>query len=82
MEENPELAMEISAHTDDIGSFEYNMQLSQARAQSIVDYLVSKGIEERRLVAKGYGEAKPISSNNTEEGRMKNRRVEFTILNK
>jgi len=82
MEENPELAMEISAHTDDIGSFEYNMQLSQARAQSIVDYLVSQGIEKQRLVAKGYGESRPIASNLTEDGRMKNRRVEFTILNK
>ena len=82
MEKNPELAMEISAHTDDIGSFDYNMQLSQARAQSIVDYLVSKGIKKWRLVVKGYGEARPISSKNTEEVRMKNRRVEFTILNK
>ncbi len=82
MKENPDLAMEISAHTDNIGSFEYNLQLSQARAQSIVDCLVSKGIEKQRLVAKGYGESRPISSNNTEDGRMKNRRVEFIILNK
>ena len=82
MEENPDLAMEISAHTDDLGSFDYNIQLSQARAQSIVDYLVSKGIDKQRLVAKGYGESRPISSNNTDEGRMRNRRVEFIILNK
>jgi OmpA-OmpF porin, OOP family len=82
MKENPDLAMEISAHTDNIGSFEYNMQLSQSRAQSIVDYLVLKGIDKQRLVAKGYGESRPISSNNTEDGRLKNRRVEFVILNK
>jgi len=82
LKENPDLAMEISAHTDNIGSFEYNMQLSQARAQSIVNYLVSKGIEKQRLVGKGYGESRPITSNNTEDGRMKNRRVEFIILNK
>lgn len=79
--ENPDLAMEIAAHTDDIGSFEYNMQLSQSRAQSIVDYLVYKGISKQRLVGKGYGESRPISPNSTEEGRMKNRRVEFIILN-
>jgi OOP family OmpA-OmpF porin len=82
LDENPDLAMEISAHTDNIGSFEYNMQLSQTRAQSIVDYLVSKGIEKQRLVSKGYGESRPITLNNTEDGRMKNRRVEFIILNK
>jgi outer membrane protein OmpA-like peptidoglycan-associated protein len=82
LEKNPDLALEISAHTDNIGSFEYNMQLSQNRAQSIVDYLVSRGISKQRLVAKGYGKSRPISSNNTEDGRMKNRRVEFIILNK
>ncbi|HUX57393.1 MAG TPA: PKD domain-containing protein [Bacteroidales bacterium] len=81
LEDNPDLAMEIAAHTDNIGSFEYNMELSQSRAQSIVDYLVSKGIEKNRLVGKGYGESRPISANSTEDGRMKNRRVEFLILN-
>ena len=63
-----------------MGSFEYNMTLSQRRAQSMVDYLVSQGIENRRLVGKGYGESRPIASNNNEEGRMVNRRVEFIIL--
>ena len=81
MEENPDLVMEIAAHTDNIGSFEFNMQLSEKRVQSIVDYLVSKGIDKIRVVGKGYGESRPISTNSTEEGRMQNRRVEFIILN-
>ncbi len=81
MEENPELAMEIAVHTDNTGSAAYNMQLSQTRAQKIVDYLVSKKIEKERLVARGYGESRPISPSNTEEGRVKNRRLEFIFLN-
>jgi outer membrane protein OmpA-like peptidoglycan-associated protein len=81
MEENPELMMEIAAHTDNIGSFEFNMDLSQKRAESIVNYLVSEGVDRIRLVGKGYGESRPIATNGTEEGRMQNRRVEFIILN-
>jgi outer membrane protein OmpA-like peptidoglycan-associated protein len=74
------IRLEIAAHTDNMGSFEYNMTLSQRRAQSMVDYLVSKGINPLRLVGKGYGESRPIAPNTTEEGRMINRRVEFIIL--
>ena len=81
MKENPELVMEIAAHTDNVGSFEFNMDLSQKRAESIVKYLTLKGIESTRLIGKGYGESRPIASNSTEEGRLKNRRVEFIILN-
>ena len=58
------------------------MELSQKRAESIVNYLVSKGIDQVRLVGIGYGESRPISSNANEEGRKENRRVEFIILNK
>ena len=76
----PSIRLEIAAHTDNMGSFEYNIELSQKRAQSMVDYLVSKGIGGDRLEGKGYGESRPIASNNTEEGRMINRRVEFIIL--
>jgi len=76
----PGIKLEIAAHTDNMGSFEYNMELSQKRAQSIVDYLVKKGIDTGRLVGKGYGESRPIANNNTEEGRSINRRVEFIIL--
>ncbi len=82
MKDNPDLNLEIAAHTDNVGSFEYNMELSQKRAQSIVNYLTSKGIDKVRLAGNGYGESRPIASNSTEEGQMKNRRVEFIILNK
>ena len=76
----PGIKLEIAAHTDNMGSFEYNMNLSQKRAQSMVDYLIQKGIDPERLVGKGYGESRPIANNNTEEGRSINRRVEFIIL--
>ncbi len=81
MNENPSLKLEIAAHTDNIGSFEYNMNLSQRRAQSIVNYLVVKEINPERLKGKGYGESRPVASNNTEEGRKMNRRIEFIIIN-
>ena len=58
----------------------YNQQLSQRRAQSVVDYLIKKGVSRDRLVAKGYGEEKPIATNDTEEGRQLNRRTEFKVL--
>ena len=80
MNRYPAIRLEIAAHTDNMGSFEYNMNLSQRRAQSMVDYLVSHGIENFRLTGKGYGESRPIATNNTEDGRMINRRVEFIIL--
>ncbi len=78
----PEVSkVEISGHTDWVGSDTYNKNLSQRRAQSVVSYLTNKkGIALDRIVAKGYGEEKPIADNNTEEGRQQNRRVEFTIL--
>lgn len=81
MNENPSLKLEIAAHTDNIGSFEYNMNISERRAQSIVNLLASKGISVYRLNGKGYGESRPIAGNNTEEGRKMNRRVEFIIIN-
>ena len=80
MDRYPSVRLEIAAHTDNMGSFEYNMNLSQRRAQSMVDYLVTQGIGAFRLEGKGYGESRPIAPNNTEEGRMTNRRVEFIIL--
>ena len=80
MNRYPKLRLEIAAHTDNMGSFEYNMTLSQKRAQSMVDYLVENGIAAERLIGKGYGESRPIASNTTEEGKMLNRRVEFIIL--
>ena len=80
MYENPEIKIEISAHTDSIGSDEYNMELSQKRAQSVVDYLINKGVDPPRLIAKGYGRSLPVASNSTEEGRALNRRVEMKII--
>jgi len=80
MKDNPDIKIEIAAHTDDIGSDAFNNKLSLQRAQSIVVYLSSKGISEKRLIAKGYGKTKPITSNTTEEGRALNRRVELKVI--
>lgn len=80
LNQNPKVSVEIAGHTDAKGSDTYNENLSQGRSQSVVDYLVSQGIDRARLQAHGYGESKPIDSNETEEGRANNRRVEFTVL--
>jgi hypothetical protein len=80
MTENSKMVIELSGHTDNVGSSDANLKLSNDRAQSVVDYVVSKGIEVGRLTAKGYGETKPLTANDTEEGKQLNRRVEFTIL--
>ncbi|NLR92256.1 OmpA family protein [Flammeovirga agarivorans] len=80
MKRNPDVAVEIAGHTDNIGTIEYNKDLSQKRAQAVVNYLISNDINASRLKAIGYGESQPISSNKTEEGRQENRRIEFIIL--
>jgi OmpA-OmpF porin, OOP family len=80
LKKNTTVSIEISGHTDSKGSDTYNANLSQGRSQSVVDYLISQGIDSSRLEAHGYGESKPIDSNETEAGRANNRRVEFTIL--
>ena len=80
LKRNPNVEIEIAGHTDSKGSDEYNQRLSQGRTQAVVDYLISQGVNARRLVAMGYGESKPVDTNETEEGRAKNRRVEFTVL--
>ena len=72
--------VQISGHTDSVGTAEYNLALSQARAQAVVDYLIAQGVSPARLVARGYGKVVPVQSNDTEYGRSRNRRVEFTIL--
>lgn len=71
------IVVEISGHTDNVGSANSNEKLSQLRAESVKNWLVSKGVDSRRLEAKGYGEATPIADNSTKEGRAKNRRIEF-----
>jgi len=86
LNDNPTMSIELSAHTDSKGTDEYNNKLSDTRAQSVVDYLVSKGIDRSRLVAKGYGESQPVEPNTKDdgsdnpEGREKNRRTEFKVL--
>ncbi|MEO7462489.1 MAG: OmpA family protein [Ferruginibacter sp.] len=86
LNDNPTMQIELSAHTDSKGTDEYNINLSQARAQSVVDYLISKGIDRDRLIARGYGEAMPVAPNtnadgsDNPEGRQLNRRTEFKVL--
>ena len=86
MKTYPSIIVEISSHTDSVSSEEFNIRLSQDRAQSVVNYLISKGIERERLVAKGYGESTPIAPNtnpdgtDNPEGRAMNRRTEFKII--
>ncbi|MBL7856640.1 MAG: OmpA family protein [Cyclobacteriaceae bacterium] len=82
LKQNSTVEVEISGHTDSKGSDDYNLNLSQGRSESVVNYLISQGIAASRLTPHGYGEGKPIDSNDTEEGRANNRRVEFTILKK
>jgi len=76
----PSLKIEISGHTDNVGSVSFNELLSQRRADAVVNYLVGKGVDKKRLSAKGYGQSKPVDSNNTAEGRALNRRTEFEII--
>jgi outer membrane protein OmpA-like peptidoglycan-associated protein len=78
--ENPGIKIEISAYTDSKGSDEYNLNLSQKRAESVVNNLISKGIDGSRMVARGYGKSHPVAANDTEEGRALNRRVEMRII--
>ncbi len=84
--DNPEIRIELSSHTDSVDSDEYNLRLSQKRAESAVNYIVSAGIDRERIVAKGYGESRPIARNtnpdgtDNPEGRQKNRRTEFKVI--
>lgn len=82
LKKNPPIKAVIQGHTDNVGNPKYNFDLSQKRAQSVVEYLVKNGIPLDRLMAKGFGESKPISTNDTEEGRQLNRRTEFVIIEK
>ena len=86
LNEAPHIVIELSSHTDSKGEDDYNIELSQKRAESVVAYLIKKGIDKKRLVAKGYGETIPIAPNTNDdgtdnpEGRQKNRRTEFRII--
>ena len=79
LNENPDLSIEISGHTDNTGSPSYNQQLSERRALAVYNYLLSKGIDKKRMLVKGYGQSRPIASNTTEEGKQQNRRIEFLV---
>jgi OmpA-OmpF porin, OOP family len=77
LKQNPDLKISIEGHTDNVGTAETNQILSESRAKSVMNELVSKGIPAERLKYKGWGQVKPIADNNTEEGKAKNRRVEI-----
>ena len=76
------IKIEVASYTDNQGSDEFNMVLSQARAQAVVDFLFAAGVSKEKMEAKGYGKANPVASNDTEQGRQLNRRTEFKIVNK
>src|ERR1700737_929247 len=80
LKKHPRLKVEIQGHTDSTGSPAYNLKLSQRRADSVRDYLVSEGVSADQLVTKGYGQAQPAASNKTAEGRAKNRRVVMYVV--
>ena len=80
MNENPELKIEIQAHTDNVGNAASNKRLSDRRADSAVQYLLENGVPQDRMRSSGYGASKPIADNSTEEGRQLNRRVELLII--
>lgn len=82
LQENPTIKIQIEGHTDNVGNAADNQKLSDARAKSVVNYLIQKGIKPERLVAKGFGATKPIADNKTEEGRAQNRRTELKVLSR
>lgn len=79
LNDNKHLNFEVAGHTDNTGNYQYNVNLSESRANSVRDYLIIKGVESDRLTAKGYGPDKPVTSNDTREGRSSNRRVELVV---
>jgi len=80
LQENPDLKVEVSGHTDNSGTVSYNQQLSLKRAQSVSKYLVAQGIDQKRITQKGFGSEKPVKPNDSEENKQINRRIEFKIL--
>ena len=76
---NENLVVEINSHTDNRGDLAYNIDLSQRRAESAVQYIISQGITANRIAARGYGETRPIANNESAAGREKNRRIDVVI---
>lgn len=81
LSKNAQSKIELGGHTDNVGNAQKNMELSKNRAQAVLDYLVGKGVKKEQLTANGYGSSKPVAPNNNAEGRAKNRRTEFKVLN-
>jgi OOP family OmpA-OmpF porin len=79
LQSNPRVKIEIGGHTDNTGDPGYNIDLSRRRASAVRQYLMSRGVAEKRLTAVGYGQEKPFADNGTPQGRLKNRRIEFKI---
>jgi len=77
----PGLRVEVGGHTDNVGSDAVNLRLSQRRAASVTEYLVTKGVDPAQITSSGYGEARPVVDNATPENQRRNRRIEFTVLN-
>ncbi|MBL4656033.1 MAG: OmpA family protein [Bacteroidia bacterium] len=77
---NDNMTVEIAGHTDNVGDDASNMKLSQRRANAVRGYVISKGISASRMIAKGYGETQPVATNETSEGRQKNRRTEVRVI--
>lgn len=82
LERNPSLKVAIHGHTDNVGSKDHNQALSHDRAFTVMSYLIDNGVDGSRLEFKGFGETRPIESNETSEGRAENRRTEFVVLEK
>lgn len=80
LDENPSMKIQLNGHTDDVGSDEDNLLLSENRAKAVYNFLIEKGIAQERLAYKGFGESQPIDTNETDEGRQNNRRTEFEII--
>jgi outer membrane protein OmpA-like peptidoglycan-associated protein len=80
LKENPSVRVEIGGHTDNVGTSAYNQQLSEKRAQAVNTFLRQNGISPDRLIAKGYGQERPVADNKTEEGKQLNRRIEFKLI--
>ncbi|MES1147342.1 MAG: OmpA family protein [bacterium] len=78
--DSPDLQVEVQGHTDDVGGAAKNLDLSQRRAESVCDYLSLHAVGRSRLLAKGYGAAKPLAANDTEDHRSRNRRISFRVL--
>lgn len=77
---NPQVQMLVEGHTDSVGSDESNLELSQRRAEAVLEYLVGRGVDPTRLTSQGYGESDPVASNDNEEGRRTNRRIEVDLI--